>query len=166
MKKIAFPIFVALAAQVFAQTEQNDDQLRPAEVKLQSVCKAVEISQHRLSLQSSLWPVTPICGIRYGKTEALELGELVLPQQNGTMELTGLEPATIYYIQPFGVSPNGVHLAGKVNAFATASFSSGIIRAYFNNPVAPSFANPTPANYLQGELIVDKIIDRIAAWMG
>ena len=54
--------------------------------------------------------------------------------------LTGLQPATIYYVQ--AVSVNGVGRSeSRVVPMITASLSSGVIKNYFNNPVDATLAS-------------------------
>ena len=54
--------------------------------------------------------------------------------------LTGLQPATIYYVQ--AISVNGVGRSeSRLVPMITASLSSGIIKNYFNNPVDATLAS-------------------------
>ena len=60
------------------------------------------------------------------------------------LSLTGLQPATVYYVQVYSV--NGVDTAfSNVGVYITASNSSGKIRPYFNHSVDVSFSSGTDA---------------------
>ncbi len=52
-----------------------------------------------------------------------------------SQNLTGLSPATIYYVQGISVSSTNDTSKSAVTAMATVSTSSGDIKIYFNNPV-------------------------------
>jgi DNA/RNA endonuclease YhcR with UshA esterase domain len=56
-----------------------------------------------------------------------------------TQTLTGLQPATIYYVQAVSVNSVG-RSESRVVPMITASQSSGVIKNYFNNPVDASLA--------------------------
>ena len=89
--------------------------------------------------------------IRYGLTEALELGDI---NQGGStsshsISLTGLSPGEIYYVQPY--SENGSDTAwGNVGVYATESNSSGSMMVYFNQSVDNSVSQGNDAVHLPG----------------
>ncbi|GAB3739565.1 hypothetical protein GCM10027594_19740 [Hymenobacter agri] len=55
--------------------------------------------------------------------------------------LTGLQPATIYYVQAVSVNSVG-RSESRLVPMITASLSSGTIKNYFNNPVDATLASP------------------------
>ena len=79
--------------------------------------------------------------VYYGTTEAL--GSSALDATLGTMhsvDLTGLLPGTIYFVQGASVSATGDTSYSPVTPMATVSESSGAIKVWFNNPVDNSVA--------------------------
>lgn len=61
-----------------------------------------------------------------------------------TMNLTGLQPATFYYVECYSV--NGTDTAfSSVGLYSTASLSTGKIRPYFNHSVDVSFSTGVDA---------------------
>lgn len=54
--------------------------------------------------------------------------------------LTGLQPATIYYVQAISVNSVG-RSESRLVPMVTASLSSGVIKNYFNNPVDATLAS-------------------------
>ena len=97
----------------------------------------------------------------YGITTALGTGI-----NNGgnttahTISLTGLSPATFYYVQCYSV--DGLDTAfSNVGVYSTASNSSGIIRPYFNHSVDNSFSNGVDAQDI-GSAFADTISAYIA----
>jgi len=87
--------------------------------------------------------------VRYGLTKQLELPEIINPVVKTTheMTLTGLSPATFYYVQVASVKGNDTSFSG-IYYYSTASNSAGKIKVYFNNPVNTSFASLSQAKYL------------------
>lgn len=87
--------------------------------------------------------------VRYGLTKQLELPEISNPvvKTIHEMTLTGLSPATFYYVQVASVKGNDTSFSG-IYYYSTASNSSGKIKVYFNNPVNTSFASLSQAKYL------------------
>lgn len=64
--------------------------------------------------------------------------------QNHSISLTGLSPATFYYVQCYSI--DGLDTAfSNVGIYSTASLSSGKIRPYFNHSVDNSFSNGVDA---------------------
>ncbi|MEC8853599.1 MAG: phospholipase D-like domain-containing protein, partial [Bacteroidota bacterium] len=61
-----------------------------------------------------------------------------------TMSLTGLQPATFYYVECYSV--NGIDTAfSNIGIYSTASNSSGVIRPYFNHSVDVSISTGVDA---------------------
>ena len=76
-----------------------------------------------------------------------------------TLSLTGLSPATFYYIECYSV--DGIDTAfSSLGLYSTASNSSGIIRPYFNHSVDTSFSSGVDA-----QNITTYFNDTIAAYM-
>ena len=76
-----------------------------------------------------------------------------------TMNLTGLQPATFYYVQCYSV--DGADTAfSSTGVYSTASLSSGIIRPYFNHSVDNSFSSGVDA-----QDISSGFADTIAAYI-
>jgi phosphatidylserine/phosphatidylglycerophosphate/cardiolipin synthase-like enzyme len=100
-------------------------------------------------------PATSI--IEYGLTPALELGDLSDLTMSATHELTltSLSPGTIYYVRPYSESGADITPTSTL-AMATASLSSGTIKAYFNHEVEYAVATVSDAVYT--DLIADTII--------
>ena len=75
---------------------------------------------------------------------------LGIPINNGgnilthTMNLTGLQPATFYYVECYSVNGNDTAFS-NVGIYSTASNSSGIIRPYFNHSVDVSVSTGVDA---------------------
>lgn len=98
--------------------------------------------------------------LSYGLTDALELGTLEDLAMSTTHEvvLENLSPATIYYVKPF--SEDGAEVTpSETLVMATASNSSGEMKAYFNHSVDHSVATDELAIYTPN--IVDTIISYI-----
>jgi phosphatidylserine/phosphatidylglycerophosphate/cardiolipin synthase-like enzyme len=74
-----------------------------------------------------------------------------------SLAISGLQPATVYYVQ--GISVNSVGQSqSRVVPMITASLSSGKMRAYFNNPVDNTLALPgNNAVYLPQGHIADTL---------
>ncbi len=87
--------------------------------------------------------------IRYGLTASLgsEVADPAMTTSHITT-LTGLSPATIYFVQGASVDVNGDTSFSEVKRMATASLSSGDIRVYFNRSVDHSVSTGTPAKLL------------------
>ena len=76
-----------------------------------------------------------------------------------TISLSGLQPATFYYVECYSV--NGPDTAfSSVGVYSTASNSSGIIRPYFNHSVDNSFSTGVDAQNIGAALR-----DTIAAYI-
>jgi len=87
--------------------------------------------------------------VLYGKTPSLELGVVgndVL-QTTHSIQLSGLDPATMYYIRAFSVSGADTSVATTlVASTASPSGTTGEILAYFNKSVYSKLAWYQPAN--------------------
>jgi len=77
----------------------------------------------------------------YGLTPDLELGKLQVSETVSAhaISISGAEPASIYYVQPFSVLGEDTAKA-LVGVYATVSASSGDIKAYFNRTVDNSLS--------------------------
>ncbi|MCH8330419.1 MAG: hypothetical protein IH946_03410 [Bacteroidetes bacterium] len=91
--------------------------------------------------------------VAYGETITYELGTEIDTSMTTfhSIQLTGLSPATIYYIKAISVNMNG-DSSSATAVVATASNSSGKIMVYFNNSVDTSFKAVNPAVYLNNTL--------------
>ena len=102
-------------------------------------------------------------GARYGRTPALELG--FAPTDDSariehSLTLSGLTPATVYYIGAFSVSGTDTSFASTLIAStASPSQTTGEINVYFNKTVQSSLAWYQPANGSQD--LVSRIVTRI-----
>lgn len=101
--------------------------------------------------------------IMYGITPSLELPEINLGDSTTThvVPLTGLTPATIYYVRAYStLGPDTV--LSSIRLFSTASNSSGEIIVYFNRSVDTSVSTGTDAIYLQNTFndTISAYIDR------
>lgn len=100
--------------------------------------------------------------IKYGLTPALELGTLASGNTaNHTASLSGLSPATIYYVRAYSWN-NADSAVTLERTFATQSLSTGEIKAYFNRYTDTSYSTGSNAVYLN-HLVADTLaayIDR------
>jgi phosphatidylserine/phosphatidylglycerophosphate/cardiolipin synthase-like enzyme len=80
--------------------------------------------------------------VRYGLTPTAltSVAQNASQVTNHTVSLTGLSPATVYYVQGISVSSTNDTSKSNVQAMVTESTSSGKMIAYFNNPVDNSKA--------------------------
>ena len=76
-----------------------------------------------------------------------------------TMNLTGLQPATFYYVECYSVNGNDTAFS-NVGVYSTASNSSGLIRPYFNHSVDVSVSTGVNA-----QNITTAFNDTIKAYM-
>jgi len=100
--------------------------------------------------------------VRYGRTPAFELGTLGNDtlQTNHAVQLSGLSPATVYYIKAFSVSGSDTSFASTLIAStASPAQSTGTINAYFNKSVNTNLAWFQPA--LGNQNLVQRIVPRI-----
>ncbi len=100
--------------------------------------------------------------IKYGITPSLELGTVTDTNKvlSHTIKLSGLQPATIYYVKAITLKSNGDSSVTAPVLMSTASLSSGTIKIMFNRDVRNALATFTNALYCyQG--IDDTIINYI-----
>ncbi len=88
--------------------------------------------------------------VSYGLTEDLELG--TLSDDNLTTDhninIDGLEPATLYYVQVTTTSEDGSTSTSVIRPMMTASLSSGKIDVYFNDDINSDYSTGRIADYL------------------
>ena len=92
----------------------------------------ISVSSFDLSWESN---APGIGHVLYGLTDALELGHLTSGGMTTTptVNMTSLDDATIYHVQPYSV--DGADTAwSTVGYFSSASLSTGVMKAYFNFP--------------------------------
>ena len=92
--------------------------------------------------------------IKYGKTKSLEMGALNDGNYttNHITNLSGLSPATVYYVQAISESASGDESKSAIMPMMTASLSSGDIKVYFNSPVNNSVSNGPTAIYVKNAI--------------
>ncbi len=75
--------------------------------------------------------------IKYGLTPALELGTITDTNKVGlhSIQLSGLMPATIYYVKAISLKANGDSSVTSPVLMSTASLSTGTIKVLFNRDV-------------------------------
>jgi phosphatidylserine/phosphatidylglycerophosphate/cardiolipin synthase-like enzyme len=98
----------------------------------------------------------------YGKTPSLELGIAGDDQLDTvhTVQLTSLEPATVYYIKVFSSAGSDTSFASVLIACtASPAATTGVINAYFNKSVDQTIAQPTAA--LGNQDLVARLVTRI-----
>lgn len=121
----------------------------------------ITTNSFNVSWQTSINGTT---GINYGTTPAL--GQTTLVAGSRTIHssaLTGLSPATIYYVQGESTA-NGVTVKTPITAFVTTSTSTGEMRVYFNRSVDTTFrVGNARALSTTGSRLVSELIARIAA---
>ena len=102
-------------------------------------------------------------GTRYGKTPALELGPVPGDDSARTehsLTLSGLDPATVYYIGAFSASGTDTSFASTLIASsASPAKTTGVVNAYFNTSVRTDLAWFQPANGNQD--LVTRLVTRI-----
>lgn len=101
--------------------------------------------------------------LKYGLTPALELGTISLGGHTlyHTVNLTGLTPATFYYIQPVHVFQSTITY-GETKLYSTRSNSSGTIRTMFNQSIDPSYSSgTTPYIHGSGSNMLNELIAMI-----
>jgi phosphatidylserine/phosphatidylglycerophosphate/cardiolipin synthase-like enzyme len=102
--------------------------------------------------------------IKYGATPALGQTTTVAGTRTAhVVPLTGLSPATVYYVQGESIS-NGITIKTPVTAFVTTSTSTGEMRVYFNRNVDTTFrVGGATALSTTGQRLVSELIAKIAA---
>ena len=121
----------------------------------------ITTSSFTVNWQTSLTGTTVI---NYGTTPALgQTANVVGTRTAHAVTLTGLSPATIYYVQGESAA-NGTIAKTAVTPFVTTSTSTGEMRVYFNRSVDTTFrvGNARPIGTTGGRL-VSELIGKIAA---
>lgn len=125
---------------------------------LNAIVKPIEIKTNSLTLyfetQNNCTTI-----FEYGTTENLELG-LVKDEnfvKQHTLEISGLQPTTFYFVKAKSVNTSGDTLASGLYYFSTASLSSGKITTYFNKTVDQNYAVESKAVFLN-RLIDDTLV--------
>jgi hypothetical protein len=87
--------------------------------------------------------------VYYGTTTALgfTLNDVTTTTTHA-IDITGLNPGTIYYVKAASVSASGDTSYASTVAMATASNSTGVIHYWFNSPVDNSVSSGTNAEYI------------------
>lgn len=87
--------------------------------------------------------------IKYGVTPALELGTIsdTTKVLFHSIKITGLQPATIYFVKAISLEANGDSSVTSPVLMATASLSSGAIKLLFNRDVKNGVSTFTNAVY-------------------
>ncbi|MDX5346969.1 MAG: phospholipase D-like domain-containing protein [Hymenobacteraceae bacterium] len=99
--------------------------------------------------------------VNYGTTPTLGSTQTSATQTTShSITLTGLTPATVYYVQVSSTNASGTSTS-RVIPMITASNSSGDIKVYFNKPVAHGYA--TAGN--QAVTLTNSIADTLAAYI-
>lgn len=89
------------------------------------------------------------------------VGSAALAGTSHALALTGLTPATIYYVQAISTNATGQSIS-RLTPLITASLSSGKMRTYFNNPVDNSLAlSGNQAVYLPQGHVADTLASYI-----
>lgn len=99
--------------------------------------------------------------VRYGTTESMD-NEINAggSTTNHSVDLSGLDPAEIYYVQVF--SDNGTTtITSTTKFYSTASNSTGSIRIYFNNGIDGSYSNGSYPTNTSGAALEAALIERI-----
>jgi phosphatidylserine/phosphatidylglycerophosphate/cardiolipin synthase-like enzyme len=102
--------------------------------------------------------------VRYGRSSAFELGVAQGASTAGTEQvvtLTGLEPATIYRVQPFSVANADTSFAQPFYISSASLNSSGSIIVSFNQSADNTLYPPLPAN--SGVNLLHRLLNRIDA---
>ena len=83
--------------------------------------------------------------IEYGLTTALELGGATNNQvtTQHSISLTGLSPASFYYVRPCAINGTDTTRSPKTYYYSTASNSTGEIKVYFNKSIDNTVSNGT-----------------------
>ena len=99
--------------------------------------------------------------LKYGLTNSLELGYIGNGQSttNHNINLTGLQPASFYYVRPCAINGVDTVQSTKTYLYSTASNSTGVIKVFFNKSIDNTVSNgtfPTLSNSpaaIQAEMI-------------
>lgn len=98
----------------------------------------------------------------YGNTPGMELGQLAVEGTSTahTLDLTGLDPSELIYIQPFSVKDQDT-IRAAVQVYITQSESSGDVKAYFNRPVD----NSVSLGFLEAQYLDHAIDDTLIKYI-
>ena len=83
--------------------------------------------------------------IKYGTTNSLELGYIANGQNttNHSVNLSGLNPATFYFVRPCAINGADTVQSTKTYLYSTASNSSGVIKVFFNGSIDTDVSSGT-----------------------
>ena len=86
--------------------------------------------------------------IKYGTTNSLELGYIANGQNttNHSINLSGLIPATFYFVRPCAINGADTVQSTKTYLYSTASNSSGVIKVFFNGSIDTDVSSGTFPN--------------------
>jgi phosphatidylserine/phosphatidylglycerophosphate/cardiolipin synthase-like enzyme len=86
--------------------------------------------------------------IKYGTTNSLELGYIANGQNttNHSVNLSGLNPATFYFVRPCAINGADTVQSTKTYLYSTASNSSGEIKVFFNGSIDTDVSSGTFPN--------------------
>jgi phosphatidylserine/phosphatidylglycerophosphate/cardiolipin synthase-like enzyme len=86
--------------------------------------------------------------LKYGTTNSLELGYIANGQNttNHSINLSGLNPATFYYVRPCAINGADTVQSTKTYLYSTASNSSGVIKVFFNGSIDTDVSSGTFPN--------------------
>lgn len=86
--------------------------------------------------------------IKYGTTNSLELGYIANGQNttNHIINLSGLNPATFYFVRPCAINGADTVQSTKTYLYSTASNSSGVIKVFFNGSIDTDVSSGTFPN--------------------
>jgi phosphatidylserine/phosphatidylglycerophosphate/cardiolipin synthase-like enzyme len=86
--------------------------------------------------------------IKYGTTNSLELGYIANGQNttNHSINLSGLNPATFYFVRPCAINGADTVQSTKTYLYSTASNSSGVIKVFFNGSIDTDVSTGTFPN--------------------
>jgi phosphatidylserine/phosphatidylglycerophosphate/cardiolipin synthase-like enzyme len=86
--------------------------------------------------------------LKYGLTNSLELGYIANGQNNTnhSINLSGLNPATFYYVRPCAINGSDTVQSTKTYLYSTASNSTGEIKVFFNGSIDTDVSTGTFPN--------------------
>ncbi len=101
--------------------------------------------------------------VKYGQTTELELGDIIIDEDTTfhRVEITGLQPGTLYYYKAFSTNSVGTSESDLRSVYTLSNdTTTGTINVYFNFSVDTSIA--LPGNNANGNTnLVEKLINRI-----
>lgn len=86
--------------------------------------------------------------VKYGLTNSLELGYIANGQSstNHSINLSGLQPATFYFVRPCAINGADTVQSTKTYLYSTASNSTGEIKVFFNGSIDTDVSTGTFPN--------------------